>query len=388
MSRQNLYYFTNYFPDSKARHVQIAKMVDSFINTHSNVKFVLRDYRSNFHSDPKDFYNLKNTFEITELSSLKLLPIKYDFYFHYNLRKYVDEIIKSDEEQKTILYSRYGKNSGRLTEILIESAGKNNFRGVFAEIHEGLDSREESYATKLDGIVVISKALRNMLLDLGIDDRKILVAPSCVDVDSYIQHRSKSKSEMREELSLPVEKNLAVYTGHLYRDRGVETLVESARFLDDRTEILIVGGLPEDVRRVEKLVHGSGLADSVSVLGSRPSSAIPLYQLCADVLVMPYPENWKLKQWSSPMKMFEYMATSRPIVASDFPVVREVLDGKNSYLVKPGDPAELAEGINKCIRDKTFSDSICTKAFEDVKDYTWDRRAEKILEFMMRIKQS
>ena len=186
-------------------------------------------------------------------------------------------------------------------------------------------------------------------------------------------------------MSLPVQKNLAVYTGHLYKDRGVEILIESARFLDDKTEIIIVGGLPEDVKRVEKIVNGTGLADRVSLLGSKPASLIPLYQLCADVLVMPYPENWKLKQWSSPMKMFEYMATNRPIVASDFPVIREVLEGRNSCLVKPGDPEGLAEGINKCISDQAYSESICAKAFDDVREHTWDRRAENILEFMRSI---
>jgi len=346
------------------------------------MQFVVRDYRRSFNYDPMEYYNLKNSFNITEIPSLKFLPIRYDFYFHSGLRGYVNKLINKESTDKTLLYSRYGKNSGSLTEIIIDCSKKAGHHGVFAEIHEGLNQREKMYVERLDGIVVISNALRNLLLNIGISESKILVAPSGVDLDAYMQYASKNKMELREKLSLPNDKKLAVYTGHLYRDRGLEILVDSAKYIGDQTEILIVGGLPEDINRLQKLVDDSGLSDRISLLGSRPVSEIPLYQLSADVLVMPYPEHWKLKNWSSPMKMFEYMASNRPIVASDFPIVREVLNDKNSHLVKPGDPAALAEGINKCLGDEAYSRSISQIAFEDVKEYTWDRRAQRILDFM------
>ena len=382
MKKSDLYYFANYFPDTKARHVQIAKMVDSFMDTPANVQMVLRKYKRGFKFDPREYYNLKNSFNITEIPSVKFLPIKYDIYFHLSLKSYLKNIINTGLRGKTFFYSRYGENSGCLTEIMIDTADRLSFRGVFAEIHTGKNLNTSKYVGRLDGIVVISGALKRKLMELGIDENKVLVAPSCVDLNSYMELASKNKLEFINKLSLPIDKNLVVYTGHLYEDRGIEELVESAKFLDDNTVVIIVGGLPKDVKRVRSQVNESGLSGKVIVLGNLPSSLIPSYQLSADVLVMPYSEKWQLKQWSSPMKMFEYMASKRPIVASDFPIIREVLNEKNSVLVRPGSAVDLAEGIKKYLGDASYSASTAQKAFEDVGEYTWEKRANRILEFM------
>ncbi|MEK7478858.1 MAG: glycosyltransferase, partial [Patescibacteria group bacterium] len=81
-------------------------------------------------------------------------------------------------------------------------------------------------------------------------------------------------------------------------------------------------------------------------------------------------------------KMFEYMASKKPIIASDLPSIKEVLNDKNALLVKEGDPEDLAQGIKNILNDKRFAENLTTQAFIDVKKYSWQERVKKILAFV------
>ncbi len=88
------------------------------------------------------------------------------------------------------------------------------------------------------------------------------------------------------------------------------------------------------------------------------------------------------QDFTSPIKLFEYMASGRPIVATSIPSVSEILeDGVNAVLV-PSDSAEaLKTGINRALRDPELSERISRRAAEDVRSYTWEERAKKLLGF-------
>lgn len=83
-----------------------------------------------------------------------------------------------------------------------------------------------------------------------------------------------------------------------------------------------------------------------------------------------------------PLKLFEYMASGRPIIASDLPALREVLNDKNALFFKPSDASDLARVIKMLISSQTLGYHLSQQALADVKEYTWDKRAKKILEFI------
>ncbi len=77
------------------------------------------------------------------------------------------------------------------------------------------------------------------------------------------------------------------------------------------------------------------------------------------------------------------MATGRPIVASDLPAIREILNENNSVLVPAGEPDKLADGIRKILENKELAEKLSDQALREVQEYSWEKRADKILRFII-----
>ena len=366
------------FPGPRAHHVAIAKMIDAF-SERLETTFLLRRYKKGFTNNIKNYFGLKKDLRIKQIPSLDFLPVMLDFVYWFSLHMEFHRLSKTFPYGEAVVYYRY---SGKLSKFMADQACRHEIP-FFTEIHTGIKSQKEvKYLKEMRGIVVISNELRNHLLDLGLDSNKILIAPSGVDIHCYDRNSQSTKEEIRNNLSVPISKNLVVYTGKPYKGRGAETLVNSARFLDDSTLILIVGALPEDLKRINRMIEGNNLQSKVRIEGHKPSYETSLYQSAADVLVMPYSANWDLQKWASPVKMFEYMASGNPIVSTDFPNIREVLNGENSVLVPPDDSRALAIGIRRCLEDREFSSSIAMRARAQVGKYSWESRSDKVIDFM------
>jgi len=82
------------------------------------------------------------------------------------------------------------------------------------------------------------------------------------------------------------------------------------------------------------------------------------------------------------LKLFEYMAMQRPIVSSDLPSAREVLDSENCVFFQPDNPKDLAEKIKVVLNDDMLSEKIAKQAYNKVQNYTWQNRVDKIVDFV------
>ena len=143
-----------------------------------------------------------------------------------------------------------------------------------------------------------------------------------------------------------------------------------------------MGGSLAEIDFYKNLAVKDSVSDSVIFKTAVARTELPFYQQSCDILLMPFPDTEHYRFYMSPLKMFEYMASSRPIVATDLPSIREVLNEKNSVLIKSDNPNELAVAIKELVDNPVFGAALAKQARKDVENYTWEKRAEKISQFI------
>ncbi len=170
------------------------------------------------------------------------------------------------------------------------------------------------------------------------------------------------------------------YAGHLYPWKGVELVVEAvAALIDSRG--LVIGGHPAepDLARVKAFAEQIDCASRIEFTGQLAPLDARRRLPDADVLVLPNPSSAISREFTSPLKLFEYMAAGRPIVASDLPSIREILrDDENAVLVEPGNAQAFTAGVRRIREDAALAERLARQAFEDVRHYTWDARAARL----------
>ncbi|RIK75626.1 hypothetical protein DCC62_12940 [candidate division KSB1 bacterium] len=234
----------------------------------------------------------------------------------------------------------------------------------------------------LRALVVITQALANHVKPILPPHTRLLVAPDGIDAEQLC--RPDSLAAARAELGLSHEKRrIVVYTGHLYRGRGIELIIELAQYMSDHL-FLIVGGRESDI---EYYRQQTGQLDNLLLVGFKPPSQVFTYLQAADALLMPHGHRVEnsggrdMAAFTSPMKMFEYMAAGRPILASTLPVLQEVLhDGVNALLQPYDEPSQWTAALRRLQQDNKLAKALGNQARLDVQQYTWDKRVERILE--------
>ena len=160
---------------------------------------------------------------------------------------------------------------------------------------------------------------------------------------------------------------MVAYTGHFYRWKGADTLAATAPLLPASWEVHLVGGIGDDLRRLEALADGERL----HVRGHLPQRDAALYVAAADVVVLPNSGHSDISvAYTSPLKLFEYLASGRPLVASDLPSIREVIEpDEHALIVRLGDDPDLAHRLAASARDHATA-------------FAWPVRARLIAQFL------
>jgi glycosyltransferase involved in cell wall biosynthesis len=175
------------------------------------------------------------------------------------------------------------------------------------------------------------------------------------------------------------------YVGQLYPWKGVDTLIRAAA-KDLESEYVIVGGTEDegadepDIRRLMALAQELDVAERVRFTGWVPYREVHGLLRDAVVTVIPLPDTAFGRYFTSPLKLFDYMAAGVPIVASDLPSLRDVLQHEyNALLVPPGDHLALATAIKRLRSDGALATRLAAQARDDVQQYSWDARAARLL---------
>ena len=369
-----IYLTTNPLPARTAHSIQIMHMCDAFARTGHEVELVAPDIPRRLSADPFEYYDLPSRFNVRRIGTLA--PGRGS---SRRLASHLLYLWRAVRYLRTQRYDTlYAREMG-FAQISIF------FRDYFLEVHALPRRAGCLYRRKWQrarGIVVITERLKELLTAQGVSEERLFVAPDGVDLDRFAVPRSRE--EARRGLGLPQEGRLVVYTGSLYGWKGVQTLARAASLLPPAVTTLFVGGDEKDAIAFRQQ-HAD---DRIRVLGHRPYHEVPLYLAAADVLVLPNSgQSAMSRHYTSPLKLFEYMASGRPIVATDLPSFREILDEQAAVLVPSDDAHALANGINAVLADACLATRLGDRTRELAQAYTWTARANRIVGFLERMRE-
>ena len=372
-------------PTEKAHGFQIMKMCESFSLADTRVDLLVPTRKNKFlaDQDPFDYYQVKRRFTIKKLFTpdprwlLKFPAGSYikaqGAFFVWSLWRYLRRL-RDDNKDDIFFYTR--------DEYLLPFLQRFSSRVVW-ECHALPNKKKfyKKYFQNCHKILVLTSVLKQQLVDLGIGEEKIMVTPDAVDLEIF--GITLNKRSARNKLGLPVDKIILGYTGSFRTknmDKGIKDIFRAIKILG-RNDILFVaiGGEAKDLKYYQQIAQTEGVATQVLLLSRVTQCQLAIYQQAFDILLMPFPNLEHYRYFMSPMKMFEYMAAQRPIIASDLPTIREVLNDSNCVFCHPDDPQDLADKISQILVDDKLVNQISTQAYNDVKNYTWVKRAENIL---------
>ena len=225
---------------------------------------------------------------------------------------------------------------------------------------------------------VISDGLKSAACAAGLSETKLVLARLGVDLAAF--DSEVPPNDARKQLDLPLDKKLVLYSGRLSAWKGVDTLLRSAALLPEGVKVVFLGGFEGEPEALAASASSMGLLDRVMILGSKAHGDVPMYLKAADVLVLPnLPLSIEATSFTSPLKLFEYMAARRPIVASDLPAIREIVDDTSAALVPPGDTKALAAAIGRSLSGGPAIDARVEQAYRLAQRSSWDARASLML---------
>ncbi len=256
---------------------------------------------------------------------------------------------------------------------------------LFVEIHDFYESSLEwlnrLVLKRATGLVVTNRIkMRRLHEHYGFAEARMIWQPNAVNVAQFA--RSESVEEARAELGLPAGRTIALYTGHLFGWKGVHTLAEAAARLPESVYVYFVGGTAEDRAALQGFV-GEHRLPRIEFVEHQPHERMPLFMRAADVLVLPNTAKEEASRLeTSPVKLFEYLASGRPIVASDLPSLREVVSEKEVAFFNPDDAQDLAKVIGETLNNKSETEKRVVAASELAKKHSWEARAKAITTFI------
>ena len=231
-------------------------------------------------------------------------------------------------------------------------------------------------------LVAVSEALKDLLIStLGFPKDQISVVLNGVDAETFTQ--SHNEKLVREHFSIGFGPTVT-FVGSFQPWHGVDLLVSSFYLVQSafpEAQLLLIGeGTGSE--SVEKQIAELGLQGNVNFLGRLPQKEVAAVLSLSDVAVAPYPLSHP-EIVGTPLKLMEYMAAGRAIVASTAPIHEVITDGVTGLRVAPASVNALAHGIKRLLEDRALRAKLGANAAREARAHSWDHCAEALDHILM-----
>lgn len=234
--------------------------------------------------------------------------------------------------------------------------------------------------SKVNGFVAVSTYLRNHLVELKVSVEKVIVLTNAADPDKFSPDISGDK--IREKYNIK-DKKVIGFSGGFYPWHGLDLLTEA--FMDIKKDyenivLMLIGDGPLK-EQLEKKVSEHAITKLVIFTGRVDHGELPEHIAAFDIAVMPDSNDY-----GSPMKVFEYMAMGKPVVAPKLgPLEDGIRHEKEGFLFRQKDIRELTEIIKRLLNDNNLMISAGKAARENIlSKHTWDHSAKEIINLISR----
>jgi glycosyltransferase involved in cell wall biosynthesis len=364
---------TSQIPSTTANSIQVMKVCQQMQLMGHQVHCWLPGNQSIEFSSLSAQYGLHQTFEISWIPTWNQFK-RYDFAWKAVQAAigWQADVVYTWTPQAALLSSWRQKKT--ILEMHDRATGKLGLK-ILDRFVRSLESKNE--------LVCVTQALKSALEDqLGrpIPAEQTIIAPNGVDTERYIGLPDRKIA--RAQLNL-AEQYTVSYTGHFYAGRGLDVLYSMAQAYP-AIQFLWIGGREQELSDVRAKLTLLKL-ENVRLTGFVDNQTLPLYQASSDVLLMPYEKSiagssgGNSADICSPMKMFEYMATGNPILTSDLPVIREVLDAGYAFFCPPEQPDAWIETLGWIMEHPQEADLCGNQAKKKLEMYSLKNRQEQIL---------
>ena len=389
-----VYVTTARLPTEKANGLQISRMCEAFARSGMAVT-LLHPYRYQSGAalralDLFDAYGVERLFAVETLANLDV--------------RRLEHLLPSGLAQVTILLSNIFWSRFAVREAIVRQGELYYARDIpvaywmaeydlpFAlELHSvprGIQRsmlRRVMSARSLRLLAPLTHVMAGELRKLGAPEEKLIVLPDAVAPELFAAR--PSREECRRRCGLPQDREIIGFVGRfsaLGGERGIEELISSVGLLGERAHsvtLLCVGGPLDALHQDERAIADSGLRPEQVVIRDRvPPREVPLWMGACDIGVIPSPPTPHYSRYSSPLKLFEYMAAGLPIVASDLPALREILaPDTDAILVEAASPQALSAGLRRLLEDPELRARLARRVSERSRDFTWQNRARRVL---------
>ena len=376
------------FPNPKAHAVQIAHTIYSLAEAGAEVHF----FPAKYTQSPKEsmaYYGLATHPNLHFCAYQKLLQ-RYIKRPGFLLKLWESWRFSRLRSRSPVFYLRDGADSYQFAQRARQNRDRWNAR-VVIECHR-VHRIEVEVMEQIEGHVPADKAWVSRQAQLEYDGLRACDAITAIS-QSLARSIEKTYPVQVHPTILPSGAQQAngettplgkradiVYAGQLYAWKGLPVLIEAMQYCPGYRLNIVGGNKPAELNAVLEQIISLGLEDRITLLGHRPHNEVASHIATARCAVIPLGQDPIARLFTSPIKVFECMAGGVPIVAANYPTIREVLQHEhNALLFDPASARDLACKITELMRDDAKSERLRLQALSDLERFTWSGRAEAIL---------
>ena len=386
-----IFYIANArIPTEKAHGFQICKMCEQLSLQGAEVELIVSKRNNTIIQDVFQYYDLKKVFTVRVLKVFDVIQYNKLFFKKAMWLQRIIFLIRLffvKLPSDAIVFTRDPE--------VVWLMNKKGNQAIY-ECHDGI-GRFGKFINILirdgKGIITTNQHIAEQFINSGIAEDKILTLPHGVDMDLFALDMDKITAVNLLNLDDSIKSKIISSTVLMYignyktmgNDKGINDILYAMQDLDAVKYFFVaVGGTDNDIKYYAEIVSRLGVENNVLFVGRQSQRQLGIWQQVADILMMPFPDIAHYRHHMTPLKMFEYMASQRPIIASDLPSIRSILDEEAAFFVKPGNIADIVNVTLKIISNPSEGQSRATQALQQVKKYSWDSRAMSIIDFIQK----